>query len=112
MEKTKKQGKIRAIVKKPGAAAYSAPIDNELGALQREVGGLIETVTLAKNFCVICNEEGRILGLDFNVWLCGVDFYGPILLVGFDGEYFCDLPMTYSEAKEFLPPSFFEESEA
>ena len=57
---TKKLDKIRVIVKRPGEAAFMTVINNELETLQKIVGGYIETVTLADDFVVICNEDGKI----------------------------------------------------
>ena len=84
-------------------ALYKAPTDdkfrqlnipNDLLAIQELVGGYIETVTLATDACIICNEEGRILGMPENCNFCGVDFVGPILLVGVNGDEFTDCPMS------------------
>ena len=65
---------------------------NTLKALQREVSGYIETVTIASDAVIICNEEGRILGLPDNCRVCGVDFVGTVLIVGTKGDEFCDVP--------------------
>lgn len=65
---------------------------NTLKALQREVSGYIKTVTIASDAVIICNEEGRILGLPDNCRVCGVDFVGTVLIVGTKGDEFCDVP--------------------
>ena len=54
---------MKAIRKKPGCAPEIIEVENTLKALQREVSGYIETVTIASDAVIICNEEGRILGL-------------------------------------------------
>ena len=77
--------KIRVISKRPGCPPRSVWVSNTLENLQRNVGGYIETVKLATDMCVICNEEGRLLGLPHNCTICGVDFVGDILLVGVKG---------------------------
>ena len=77
---------MKAIRKKPGCAPEIIEVENTLKALQQEVGGHIETVTIASDAVIICNEEGRILGLSDNCRVCGVDF------VGTKGEEFCDVP--------------------
>ena len=89
---------MKVIQKLPGEPAEIIEVENDLKALQKKVGGYIETVTFARNACVICNEEGRLLGLPFNAVFCGIDFVGPILVVGVDGEEFTDLPHA-----EFIP---------
>lgn len=92
--------KIRVISKRPGCPPRSVWVSNSLENLQRNVGGLIETYTFAADMCVICNEEGRLLGLPYNCTIAGVDFVGDILLVGVKGEEFADLPISYQKAKE------------
>lgn len=57
---------MKAIRKKLGCAPEIIEVENTLKALQAEVGGYIETVTFASDAAVICNEEGRILGLPYN----------------------------------------------
>lgn len=83
---------MKAIRKKPGAQPEIIEVDNTLAALQTEVGGYIETVTIASDAVVICNEEGRILGLPDNGRVCGVDVVGTVLIVGTKGEELCDVP--------------------
>lgn len=82
---------MKAIRKKPGCKPEVIDIDNTLEALQAEVGGYIEAVTIA-DAVIICNEEGRILGLPHNCRFCGVDFVGTILVVGYADDTFCDVP--------------------
>lgn len=83
---------MKAIRKKPGCAPEIIEVGNTLKALQREVSGYIETVTIASDAVIICNEEGRILGLPDNCRMCGVDFVGTVLIVGTKGDEFCDVP--------------------
>lgn len=83
---------MKAIRKKPGCAPEIIEIENTLAALQAEVGGYIETVTIARDAVIICNEEGRILGLPDNGRVCSVDFVGTVLIVGIKGDEFCDVP--------------------
>lgn len=83
---------MKAIRKKPGCAPEIIEVENTLKALQREVSGYIKTVTIASDAVIICNEEGRILGLPDNCRVCGVDFVGTVLIVGTKGDEFCDVP--------------------
>lgn len=83
---------MKVIRKKPGCEPEIIDIDNTLAALQREVGGYIEVVTLPYGAALICNEEGRILGLPDNGRVCGVDVVGTVLIVGVNGSEFCDVP--------------------
>ena len=83
---------MKAIRKMPGCAPEIIEVENALKALQAEVGGYIETVTIASDAVIICNEEGRILGLPYNCRFWGVDFVGTILVVGTKGDEFCNVP--------------------
>ena len=83
---------MRAVAKKPGEHAEIIDIDNDLKALQEYVGGYIETFTFSTKACVICNEEGRIISLPYNMTFAGHRFCGPILIVGVKGEEFTDCP--------------------
>ena len=83
---------MKAICKRPGEEPETIEIENTLAALQAEVGGYIEAVTVSKDAAVICNEEGRILGLPDNGRFFGVDFVGTVLIVGIKGDEFCDVP--------------------
>lgn len=82
---------MKAIYKAPNELPKIIDIDNTLEALQTAVGGYIETVTVASDCLIICNEEGRLLNLPFNCRLCGRVFVGPVLLVGVKGDEFTDL---------------------
>ena len=79
------------LYKAPGCAPEPRDIPNTLEELQAAVGGYIETFTFASDAVVICNEEGRLQGLPHNCTLLGVDFVGPILIVGRAGDEFTDL---------------------
>nr|WP_270440591.1 DUF3846 domain-containing protein [Butyricicoccus sp. AF86-03b2A] len=83
---------MKAIRKKPGCEPEVIDIDNTLAALQQEVEGYIEVITLPYGAAIICNEEGRILGLPDNCRFYGVDFVGTVLIVGVNGPELCDVP--------------------
>lgn len=82
---------MQAIRKKPGCEPELIDIDNTLAALQQEVGGYIETVSIA-DVVIVCKEEGRLCGLPYNCRFVGVDFVGTILVVGRNKDEFCDVP--------------------
>ena len=88
-----KEKQILVIIKEPGKAPRVEPLfDNDLKAFQEAVGGYIETVTLATDLVIICNEEGRLQGLPWNCTAFGVDFVGTIVVAGVKGEEFASLP--------------------
>ena len=82
---------MKAIIKELGKKPRITEIENNLTALQEAVGGYIETVTLAKDCCIICNEEGRLQGLPYNLTFGGISFVGTVLFVGVAGDEFCSL---------------------
>ncbi len=86
---------IIAIIKEPGKSSVEKTISNSLESLQEIVGGPIETVTLSADLCIICNEEGRLRNLPYNITTFGVDFVGTIILVGVDKDEFTDVPITW-----------------
>ena len=76
----------------PGKPPYYDEIPNELEILQKTVDGYIETVTLASDLVVICNEEGRLLANAYNCRVAGVDFVGTFILAGVEDDDFGDIP--------------------
>ena len=91
---------IRVIVKNPGESATDEIIPNTLKALQDLVGGHIEVVKIFDDAVIICNEEGRLMGLPHNCEICGCDFVGTIVIAGTRGEDFTDVPLRAQMARE------------
>lgn len=91
-----KERQILVIIKHPGEEPYLEPLfDNTLEAFQNAVGGYIETVTFAQDAAIICNEEGRLMGLAHNCTVLGVDFCGTILVAGVEGDEFASLKVAH-----------------
>jgi hypothetical protein len=87
-----KENQILAVIKEPGKAPRLDPLfENSLEAFQAVVGGCIETVTFSEDIVIICNEEGRLKGLPFNVEIGGVGFVGTILAVSMKGDEFASV---------------------
>jgi hypothetical protein len=92
MSKLAKENQILVVRKEPGKEAAVEPLfENTLEAFQEAVGGYIETVTFSQDLILICNEEGRIMGLPHNCTIGGIDFCGTILAVGSSGDEFASL---------------------
>ena len=83
---------MKVLVKEPNEKWHVQEIENTLESLQGIVGGHIETVTMGQDVVMICNEEGRILGLPYNCTVGGVSFCGTVAIVGADEEDFADCP--------------------
>jgi len=83
-----------------GQALEVLEVDNTLKALQKEVGGFIEVVTLSSSCAMIVNEDGKLCGLGFNTpatyttarhGICD-KIVGTALIVGTDcGDEFISL---------------------
>lgn len=101
--------KYRAIVKRPDEEyGHVCNMSFRLENLQRVVGGYIETLSFMEEglppFIIICNEEGKIQGLEENMKLPGgIDtLVGTIIVVGSDEEDFTECPLEFKEWKELV----------
>ena len=87
-----KEKQIMVVIKEPGKAPVVEPLfENTLEAFQKAVGGYIETYTVATDMTIVCNEEGMLLGLPFNVEALGQCFLGTIIVAGINGDEFSSL---------------------
>lgn len=105
---------IRVLKIEPGRPPEEVKMANTLEALQEAVGGLIEVVTLDSDVCLICNDEGKLIGLPGNRRLRGDIIAGTFVIVGDDGEGgLCSLSddavRQYTE--QFATPELFEPNE-
>lgn len=98
---------MTVIYKKPGEAPEQIEVENELAPLQSLVDGYIEHVYLFPlQIGALCNEEGRLLGMPYNCTICGIDFYGPVVLLGHTLEDFDNCPYDLDEIEEIYPEFF------
>lgn len=58
--------KIKILIVEPNKEPYEKQIEDTLKEMQNIVGGLIEFVELEENIDLVCNEEGKIYGLEMN----------------------------------------------
>ena len=67
-----KQKEIKVLMFEPGKHPKATILQNDLDSLQKAVSigaeyqGLIEIVPLGNGDCILCNEEGKLIGLDGN----------------------------------------------
>ena len=94
--------KLKAIVKRPDEKyGHMTNISASLENLQKTVGGYVESVT-CEDFVILCNEDGKNLGLAMNMPLGGDVLLGTIIVIGTDGEEFADLAISFDEWKQFV----------
>lgn len=84
-----KANMIKVLKIEVGQPPIVKEIQNELAALQEEVGGLIECVYLEDDCIAIVNEEGKINGMEPNRRIENDIICGPFFLCGDtpDGEF-------------------------
>ena len=67
-----KQKEITVLMVEPGQHPKVTTLKNDLDSLQKAVSigaeqqGLIEIISLENGDCILCNEEGKLIGLDGN----------------------------------------------
>lgn len=85
----KNDNTIHVLKIEPGKSPYEKEVENTLESLQKEVGGLIECVYLDNNCIAVCNEEGKINGMELNRRLGNDIIAGPFFIAGDskDGEF-------------------------
>lgn len=93
----------------PGASPKRITIKNDLETLQKAVGGYIETIyPFVDYICIICNEEGKLLGLPLNRAIRTEEgnvldiIAGNFLVVGYDECDFVSLSDEQADKYEKL----------
>lgn len=67
-----KQKEIRVLMVEPGKHPRVTVLLDDLDSLQKAVNigadyqGLIEIISIGNGDCILCNEEGKLIGLDGN----------------------------------------------
>lgn len=95
--------KVSVIIKDVGKVPRHVNISDTLENLQATVGGYVESFTLAEDLVILCDEEGRLKGKEYNCTVAGVDFYGTVVFIGADEDEFCDLPYGFDCMKKLFP---------
>lgn len=83
--------KIKVIYCPANSAPVEKVISNTLKAMQELVGGNIEAHGATTGTALICNEEGRILGMPENMSAPFAGLCGDVFLCGTDGEDFASI---------------------
>lgn len=111
-----KQDKMKVLVVEPMQEPYVKEIDAGLKSLQKEVGGNIQAVyPFEEEAAVICNDEGKLNGMELNRALRDDNgriydiIAGPFLICGLDGGNFGSLPdeLINKFSEQFKQPEMF-----
>lgn len=82
---------ITVLMVEPGKHPVVTTLDDNLDSLQKAVSigadyqGLIEIIGIGNGDCILCNEEGKLIGLEGNRWL-GSDIIAGVFYVLSEGE--------------------------
>ena len=91
---------MRVVLVEPGKRARPAEIGEELHAMQELVDGPIQVLyPWPDKAAIVCNDEGKLLGLPYNRVLEDYDIIaGTFFVCGIHGEDFCSLTEQQMEA--------------
>lgn len=89
---------IRVLIVEPGKVPYAAEIPSGLESLQQKVEGLIQVLyPFEDSAAIVCNDEGKLIGLPWNRPLFDEEgqiydiLVGTFLVVGLTEDDFCSL---------------------
>ena len=87
-----KEKEIKVLKIEPKKTPEIVVLKNELHELQKAVSisapniGLIEIIEINSDVCILCNEEGKLIGLEPNRRFCNDIICGVFYLTGQDYE--------------------------
>lgn len=82
---------IKALMVEPGKHPVVVMLNDDLDSLQKAVSidadyqGLIEIIGIGSGDCILCNEEGKLIGLEGNRRL-GSDIIAGVFYIVSEGE--------------------------
>lgn len=80
------QNEIKVVMVEPNKHPIVTTIKTKLENLQEAVGGLIEIIDIEANICILCNEEGKLIGLEGNRKLGDDILVGTFYVCGSNDE--------------------------
>lgn len=105
---------MKVLMCRVGEAARVEEIDNGLESMQNVVGGYIQaTYPFEDEVAIICNEEGKLMGLEANRGIpTTMDIIvGDFFICGLGDDDFTDIPEELIDKYEFLMDIFMIEHE-
>ena len=121
-----KEKRIKVLKVAPLERPSVCHLENRLSALQRAVSieadyiGLIEIIDLDEKACILCNEEGKLNGMEYNRAIRDENgevreiIAGPFLIVGLGEEDFTSLSedMVQKYKRMFAQPEVFLQTQS
>lgn len=111
---------IKALMVEPGKHPQVAMLNDDLDSLQKAVSigadyqGLIEIISIGAGDCILCNEEGKLIGLEGNRRL-GSDIIAGVFYIMSEGEDGDLVSLSEEKIKyyteKFWEPEVFDSSE-
>ena len=108
---------IKALMIEPGKHPVVMVLNGDLDSLQKAVSigadyqGLIEIITIGNGECILCNEEGKLIGLEGNRRV-GSDIIAGVFYIMSEGEDGELLPLTEEKiqhyTQRFWEPEVFD----
>jgi len=104
---------MKVLMVEPNKAAYGAEISSSLRDMQEIVGGLIQAIyPYEEPVALVCNDEGKLIGLPLNRALRDMDgdiydiIAGTFFICGLDEDSFASLSEEHMDKfiKEFHDP--------
>lgn len=86
LEENYMQNEIKVVMVEPHKTPTITTIKTKLENLQKAVGGLIEIIDIEDNVCILCNEEGKLIGLEGNRRLANDILVGAFYVCGSNNE--------------------------
>lgn len=84
----KRETQIEVLMVEPGKRPYRTTIDNTLEAMQQKVGGLIECIVLDQESVLVCNDEGKLIGMEGNLQIGQRYYRRPFFIAAMMGKHF------------------------
>ncbi len=94
---------IRVVVVHPWERPYETVISNELKPMQEIVGGLIQAIyPFTDPAAIVCNEEGKIIGLPLNRRIGDDIIAGTFIICGLDDRTSSFASLTSEQVKRYM----------
>ena len=77
-------------------------------SLKRFIGGELDIYSIGSDLVLICREKVAALDEPFNANICGTDFYGTVIFLGWENEKFADCSVSFETFKQLFPRLFEE----